>query len=131
MIEVPGHILKEVAARLQECGQVTGIEIKRLKVTYDIKTAGLYGDAAYSWMNHIRFNPVYLVHCTDWYISNIVPHEWAHLATFRKHTPGVRAHGKEWKDMMVTVGAAPLRCYDIPPLPGHVKIGPRNRFIIS
>ncbi|WP_165446201.1 SprT family zinc-dependent metalloprotease [[Erwinia] mediterraneensis] len=66
--------------------------------------------AGTAWLEkwEIRLNPVLLLENQQAFISEVVPHELAHLLTW-KHFGRVPPHGKEWKWMMESVLGVPAR----------------------
>ena len=66
--------------------------------------------AGTAWLENweIRLNPVLLLENQQAFIEEVVPHELAHLLTW-KHFGRVPPHGKEWKWMMESVLGVPAR----------------------
>lgn len=126
ILEVAPELQARVRSRTEEVGRSLGIYVRRLDISYDLKTAVTIGESLYGWSSLIRINPAYLNTHTDWYLEHIVAHEYCHLAAARRHGVDVPAHGAEWRTLMVTAGVAPTRAYDIE-LPAWVDVGPRQR----
>lgn len=78
-------------------------------IYFDVKgfTAGL----AYPRRNVIRFNPFLLVQNEKDFLANTVPHEVAHIITYKLYGP-TRPHGKEWQHVMNVLGVKPERCHN-------------------
>lgn len=69
--------------------------------------------AGTAWLEkwEIRLNPVLLLENQQAFLEEVVPHELAHLLTW-KHFGRVPPHGKEWKWMMANVlGVTPRRTH--------------------
>lgn len=77
-------------------------------VSYAVR--GLKAGVAYLQQNEVRFNPVLLQENGQAFISQVVPHELAHLLVYQQFGR-VQPHGKEWKMMMETVLGVPARTY--------------------
>ena len=61
----------------------------------------------------LRFNPVLLRENREHFLKQTVGHEVAHLLAYELFGPGVQAHGKEWKSIMVKVFGLPAeRCHN-------------------
>jgi SprT protein len=78
-------------------------------VTYDLK--GLAAGQANHRANKIRFNRKLLEKYTSEFVDQTVPHEFAHLAAYRKFGSRIKPHGPEWKTVMVALGAKPSRTH--------------------
>lgn len=62
--------------------------------------------------NRLRFNAVLLAENTSAFLSEVVPHEVAHLLVWKLHGRGVRPHGYEWQQVMLQVfGLEPERTH--------------------
>jgi SprT protein len=88
---------------------------KPVTIRYDIDSSRLGGQALLNSFV-VRLNPVFLNKYTDKYIKSTVVHEVAHLGVQQVYTLDqgrwkVGAHGSEWKNMMVRLGADPSRCH--------------------
>jgi SprT protein len=74
------------------------------------------GEASYS-THTVNFNADMCAQNFDEFINQVVPHEVAHLVTHEKYSKGtkrfnnVKAHGHEWRHVMVTFGLSPDRCH--------------------
>lgn len=109
---------KQVQAKVDE----TVLKIERMYnvvfrskiiIRYDINSARLGGLAIYA-TNTIRLNEHFLEKYADEYINQTVVHEVAHLGIYHVyHLAGRRvgAHGPEWKNMMIRLGAEARRCH--------------------
>ena len=56
----------------------------------------------------VRFNPVLLEENPQAFVDEVVPHEVAHLVTFKLFGK-VRPHGKEWQAIMTEIFGVPAR----------------------
>lgn len=96
-----------------------GISFKKPKISYNVRgTTGGYAKYA-SW--EVDFNPVLLSENLDTYLTDVIPHEVAHLAAKliyphtlvrgfgKKRSP----HGREWASIMVVLGADPKRTHSM------------------
>ncbi|PPD55510.1 MAG: hypothetical protein CTY12_00610 [Methylotenera sp.] len=88
---------------------------KPVTIRYDINSART-GGLAYPGQFLIRLNPAYLNKYKEEYIKRTVVHEVAHLGVQQVYRLDqgrwkVDAHGSEWKNMMVRLGADPSRCH--------------------
>lgn len=82
-------------------------------VSYAVR--GVKAGVAYLERNEVRFNPVLLQENDQDFISQVVPHELAHILVYQ-HFGRVQPHGSEWKMMMETVLGVPAEiyhCFDV------------------
>ena len=114
--ELKAKVNVTVAATIEKIEQLYKTKFhKPVTVRYDINSART-GGLAYPGQFLIRLNPAYLNKYQDEYIKRTVVHEVAHLGVeqvYRKDQGRwkVDAHGPEWKNMMVRLGADPSRCH--------------------
>lgn len=116
------EITNRVSDKIEQCYQIVerayNRKFPRCSVAYDVR--GTVGGMAMYRANLVRFNPVLLSENVDAFISRTVPHEVAHLVT-KAVFPYASAHGREWKSVMVTLGADPTRCHDYDVTNAQVK----------
>lgn len=111
------HLKDRVSAKLKWCQdeilKTFGRYVKINTVDYDLN--GLNGGEADYINKRIRLHPVFLRNHTEEYIEQTVVHEFAHLANdvlfpqdLSECTGNRKAHGKNWKNLMIALGAKPL-----------------------
>lgn len=108
---VSAELKARVNARLAECKKLTGIDVGKLDVRYDINSQRLGGQAVYRG-NIIRLNPVFLNAHTDHYLLTTVAHEYAHLAAYHKYGRAGHGHGAHWKNVFAMCGSPVSRCHN-------------------
>lgn len=114
--ELKAKVNVTVAATIEKIEQLYKTKFhKPVEIRYDIDSART-GGLAYPGQFLIRLNPAYLNKYQDEYIKRTVVHEVAHLGVeqvYRKDQGRwkVDAHGPEWKNMMIRLGANPSRCH--------------------
>jgi len=128
MIDISKDIQDRVRARIEECARASGVYIRRLKIAYDIRTHAKLGEATSGWEPLIRLNSVYLMGQPDEFIQDVVAHEYAHLAAWRRRGLNIKPHGVEWQNMMLQIGVEPTRTYDWALAEGW-EAGPRGRML--
>ena len=103
--------MKEKAiARVYECCKIANIELPS-NISFDLK--GAIGGTAYVETRELKLNLQLLEENFDEYMSQIIPHEVAHLVQFDRHGlvyyRGKKSwHGPVWKSIMVNeFGAKP------------------------
>lgn len=60
----------------------------------------------------LRFNDTLLSEYKDYFFSDVLPHEMAHLVVDVIHGPKVRPHGVEWQSVMIN-------CFQVAPKAYH------------
>lgn len=66
---------------------------------------------AYYRRNHIIINPDYFANNLRDMLYNTLPHEAAHLISYKLYGENGTGHGRRWKSVMVRLGLAPERCH--------------------
>ena len=79
-------------------------------ISYDLRGQSA-GQANYRH-NRIRLNRELLERYTTDFVGQTVPHEFAHLAAFQLYGIRIKPHGKEWKSVMLALGAEPTRTHN-------------------
>ena len=69
--------------------------------------------------NKIRFNRDLLEKFTDEFVSQTVPHEFAHLVAYAKFGRRIKPHGTEWQSVMVALGVKPVRTHNFEVIPAR------------
>lgn len=134
-MNVSADLIKQVNEKVQQTvqkiEQIYGTKFhKAVDVRYDINSARLGGQALIGSFE-IRLNPAYLNKYKEEYINRTVVHEVVHLGieqVYRKDQGHwkVDAHGPEWKNMMVRLGADPSRCHSYEPDEGQGR--PKTKY---
>ncbi|PSJ45820.1 SprT family zinc-dependent metalloprotease [Zobellella endophytica] len=98
----PGDALcQQVRDRVEQClalaGQRLGRDFPAPLVRFDQR--GRIAGSAWLERGELRFNPVLLADNVADFLTEIVPHEVAHLVVFHCHGK-VRPHGSEWRGVM-------------------------------
>ncbi len=78
--------------------------------TVSFTVRGLKAGVAYLNKNEVRFNPILLQENGTDFISQVVPHELAHILV-HQHFGRVQPHSKEWQMMMETVFGVAAKIY--------------------
>jgi SprT protein len=78
-------------------------------ISYDLRGQSA-GQANYRH-NVIRLNRELLEKYTTDFIDQTVPHEFAHLVAYRVYGSRIKPHGKEWKSVVLALGAEPVRTH--------------------
>lgn len=121
-----------VDAKLAWCADqifdLYGVNVEIEQIDYDLN--GLNGGEADYINKRIRLHPVFLRNHTEEYIEQTVVHEFAHLANdvlfpqdLSECTGNRKAHGKNWKNLMIALGAKPVirHCYSLEHLRSKLK----------
>jgi SprT protein len=82
--------------------------------TIDFDLRGVIAGKAFYSSYRLQFNAPLAADNRDEFLDQTVPHECAHLIA-RTLYGSIAPHGKEWKYVMVQLGARPARChsYDV------------------
>jgi len=121
MTELQDQVVSTVREYIDIANELlhAGINPHSILVKFNIRGTNLAGEANFS-KSLLRFNPVFLEHCTDEFIKRTVPHEVAHIVQRKLFGYGVRCHGKEWKKVMQVFGLEPSRCHNYV-LPAEIR----------
>ena len=78
-------------------------------ISYDLRGQAA-GQANYRH-NVIRLNRELLEKYTADFIDQTIPHEFAHLVAYQVYGSRIKPHGKEWKSVVLALGAKPVRTH--------------------
>lgn len=101
-------------------------------ISFDLISNTIGGQAdLQNWV--IKINPKFLAHCSDDSIQTTIPHEIAHLITYKLFPNSKQFHGPDWKSVMTKLGLLPTRCHNmlIPELRPHTYICNCQKWFIS
>ncbi|RWX53297.1 SprT family zinc-dependent metalloprotease [Photobacterium chitinilyticum] len=100
----------QVIAKVEQCIQHANQRLnKRLRIpTVSFRQRGKIAGSARLQAWEVHFNPVLLEENPQAFLNEVVPHEIAHLVTFKLFGK-VRPHGREWQIMMTEVFGIPAR----------------------
>ena len=121
------HIVGLTELTITRAADYFNTRLVAIPVLFDLhgRAAGMY--KVRGALRTIRYNPEIFTRYLHDNISNTIPHEVAHYVTDVLYgLRNIRPHGKEWKQVMLTLGAAPeVACrYDL----GDMLIRKQLRF---
>ncbi|WP_100640795.1 SprT family zinc-dependent metalloprotease [Alteromonas facilis] len=98
---ITDNLKKQINARVSSLIlQAESVYNRPLKLpTVGFRRAGKTGGSAHLQKNHINFNPAYLLENLEHYLTQVVPHEVAHIVVWQMHGK-VKPHGQEWQNVM-------------------------------
>lgn len=110
------NLKEQVEAKIKWCQdeifRLYGKHVPVNEIVYDLD--GKVGGEADYTRGLIRLHPIWLEQYKEVYINRTVVHEFAHLAhdilvpsDLSKARGNRKAHGKNWKSIMVALGASP------------------------
>jgi SprT protein len=110
--EAKHHVRKRVRDITEQANKLFGVNMIVPSVAFSVR-GQVAGRARYA-LNEVDFNQQLMLENWDKFDQTIV-HEVAHLVTRRVYGIMAKAHGHEWKSVMVRLGANPARChqYDV------------------
>lgn len=91
--------------------------IGKIKIEFNGRFTQRLGDARYnpkSKKGEIRFSRPLWPRTDDTERYNTIVHEVCHIVTHKLHGYAAKAHGREWKDLMILCGVKPDRCHNVP-----------------
>ncbi|GAA3526196.1 SprT family zinc-dependent metalloprotease [Zobellella aerophila] len=101
---LPPALIIQVNDRVTDClslaGQRLGDDFPPPRVCFN--QGGRIAGSAWLERWELRFNPVLLADNVGAFITEIIPHEVAHLVVFARYGK-VRPHGREWQTVMRSV----------------------------
>lgn len=132
---VSESLKQRVEEKIEQCYQIAerhfNRQFKRCGVKYDV-SGRVAGYANYQH-NVVRLNPVLLIENEDQFIDTTVPHEVAHLLTYKMYdiNRGGRwaHHGPEWKSVMHVLGADPSRCHSFDTSRAERKVKTKYHYV--
>lgn len=105
----PASTEADVERKLAECADMLNYAYPLPTVSYDLR-GKVAGYAHYS-KNHIQLNVDMLHNNYDDMINQTLPHEFAHIASYKFYGSKGTGHGTYWKHTMRRLGLEPERCH--------------------
>ncbi|GLS83093.1 SprT family zinc-dependent metalloprotease [Paraferrimonas haliotis] len=90
-------LLERVEACYRQLDSHYKTQFTRPQVSFKLR--GRSAGTAHLSENRLRFNPKLMQDNLEAFLTDVVPHEVAHLICFQRHGR-VRPHGKEWQQIM-------------------------------
>ena len=106
--EAEASVMEKLGELRTKAENLYGIDI-RPEVLFNLRGQAA-GQANYR-ATRIRFNQELLRKYKAEFINQTVPHEFAHLIAYQKFGRRIKPHGKEWKSVMIELGASPSRTH--------------------
>lgn len=106
------------------------VYVKEISTSYFFEggTAGVAkakrsSDKNYMWKSlHLKFNS-YLIHNNyDNMVSEVIPHEIAHLITYMSGDASTHRHSKEWQEICIKLGGCGKRYHNMKVLQKYKKV---------
>lgn len=88
-----------------------GPVIKPPILSYNLR--GTCAGLAVYLSNEVRLNPVLFRENPEFFLSETIPHELAHLLAFKVYGHKIKPHGAEWKSIMRSLGVAPKTTHSL------------------
>ena len=110
-MKLPNELEQRVLARLRELYAKAEAIYGRAFVfpSLDFKDMGRTAGRAYFLENKIRLSPTLLTDNVETFFSRTIPHEVAHLVSFKVFPHMSRYHGREWARVMKELGATDIK----------------------
>jgi len=109
-------VLDKLSELQKEIRRLFGVTVNP-EIAFDLRGQAA-GQANYP-KNKIRFNRDLLEKYTDEFVSQTVPHEFAHLVAYTKFGRRIKPHGAEWQSVMVALGVKPDRTHSFEVMPSR------------
>jgi SprT protein len=105
-----------------------GLNLPYPQVRFNLR--GTTAGKAWCGKNLIEFSPTLLRENAEDFLLSTTGHEVGHLVAHCRHHHSIEPHGKEWRNVMWTMGLPATRChnYDTSNVPSQMGKG-RNKII--
>lgn len=100
MTPLQSQVTERVAACIRQANQRLNKRMPLPSVLFNQRGKSAGSARLQRW--ELRFNPVLLAENPQAFLEEVVPHEVAHLVTFRLYGK-VRPHGREWQQIMSAI----------------------------
>lgn len=134
LLKFESEIIKCLSLAEEHFGFLTKVNqlvaVKDISTSYffEGRSAGIAkakrtSDAKYMWKSlHLKFNS-YLIHNNyDSMVSEVIPHEIAHLITYMSGDASTHRHSKEWQEICIKLGGNGKRYHNMKTLNKVKKI---------
>lgn len=102
--------LHKVEELIKLARKIYNREFKMPGVSFEL--TGTTAGKAYCGRDLISLNYVLFKENEKDFYEDTIPHEIAHLITWALYGRKAKAHGAEWKKVMLSIGASPSRCHN-------------------
>jgi SprT protein len=102
------QVIDRAADLLRQCAQHFDHDFKAIEIRFDLRgrTSGMY--VLKNRQRYLRFNPYIFAKYFEDSMATTVPHEVAHyVADMLFGFKNIRPHGKEWRNVMLSLGVKP------------------------
>lgn len=120
---------------LHQASKALGMPVPDVSCSFDLRGTTA-GQALMTWRGRalvfmsVRLNGKMLLENEGEFMSDVIPHELAHLLTALRHGPSCKPHGREWQSMMRALGVEPNRTHAMEAAPAR-QVQAKYRYVCA